>query len=86
MSKPRFDHAAVPWYAADEPTEPVPLADIARVDRDRLSIRCERWSEAESAVRAPAVVVLAIRPERQVKMAPTPGSASSRGPRPASSR
>ena len=56
----------------DEPPEHVPPANIARVDRDRLSARCEGRGEAESAVRSPAVEVLAIGPERPVEMPPPP--------------
>ena len=39
--KPRFRSRGRPVALVDEPTEQVPPADIARVDRDRLSVRCE---------------------------------------------
>ena len=41
----------------DKPAEQVPAANIARTDRDRLPGRCERWSEANGAMGAPAVAV-----------------------------
>ncbi len=40
-----------PAVLVDQPTEEVPPADIARVDRDRLSGHCDWRGEAEGAVR-----------------------------------
>jgi hypothetical protein len=57
----------------DEPTEQGPLADIARVNRDRLPGRCERRGEAEGTVRPPAAVVLSVGPQRPVEVPPPPG-------------
>src|SRR5664279_3638569 len=55
----------------DEPAEQVPLANVARTDKDRLRSRCERGSKAERAMRAPAVVVIDIGPEGSIQMPPT---------------
>src|ERR1035437_1838580 len=56
----------------DESAEQVPAANIARADLDRLCGRCERWSEAEGAMRPPAVVVLGVGPEGSIEMPPPP--------------
>ena len=55
----------------DEPTEQIPPANILRADLDRLPGLCERWSEAESAMGSPAIVVLGIGPERSIEMRTT---------------
>jgi len=54
----------------DQPAEQVPVANISRVDRDRLRGLYERSGEAEGAMGSPAVVLLDIRPERPIEMPP----------------
>ena len=56
----------------DEPIEQISPADVARVNRDRLPGRYERWSQADGTVRPLPVVVLGIGPERPVQMPPPP--------------
>src|SRR5664279_4614962 len=55
----------------DEPAEQVPPANISRVDRDRVRGLSQRWGQGEGAMRAPAVVVLGVGPERPIEMPPT---------------
>jgi hypothetical protein len=54
----------------DQPAEQVPMANISRVDWDRLRGLYERSGEAEGAMGSPAVVVLDIRPEHPIEMPP----------------
>jgi hypothetical protein len=55
----------------DEAAEQVPSANISRADRHRIPGFGQRWGEAEGTMRAAAVVVLGIRPERSIEMPPT---------------
>jgi hypothetical protein len=81
-------HPQIPWGSetqirsrrggvvlVDEPAEQVPPANVARADRDRDGDPgfSQRRGEAEGAMRAPAVVVLDIGPERSIAMPPTSG-------------
>jgi len=55
----------------DEPAEQVSSANVVRTDGDRIP-RFGSWrGEAEGAMRAPAVVVLGVGPERPIEMSPT---------------
>src|SRR5450759_4141255 len=57
----------------DEPAEQISSANVVRTDGDRIP-RFGSWrGEAEGAMRAPAVVVLGVGPERAVEMPPTSG-------------
>src|ERR1035437_5950566 len=69
--KPEFDRAARPWYSWMRP----PSRSRRRTSRGLTWIgspgRCDRWGEAEGAMRAPAVVVLGIDAQRSIEMPPT---------------
>ena len=59
----------------DQATEQISSANVARTDghRDRDRDFSQRWGQGEGAMRAPAVVVLGVGPERPIEMPPTSG-------------
>jgi hypothetical protein len=55
----------------DEPTEQVPPANVAQVDRPGDPGEGQRWSQADGTVRSLPVVVLRVGPKRSIQMPPT---------------